>query len=142
MAGIKETPRQKMIGILYLVLLGLVALNVSDSLLDAFKNLGDSLKTSTENTQTGIDNMFLSFRETKMKENPERAQPLLTKAEQAQKLVAALTSKVAEYNRLFMEEGGGLEESTGDVSKRSNVDISPRLMINQGRGTTRLILRF
>ena len=134
MAGIKETPRQKMIGILYLVLLGLVALNVSDSLLDAFKNLGDSLKTSTENTQTGIDNMFLSFRETKMKENPERAQPLLTKAEQAQKLVAALTGKVAEYNRLFMEEGGGLEESTGDVSKRSNVDISPRLMINQGRG--------
>lgn len=69
MAGRKETPRQKMIGILYLVLLGLVALNVSDSLLDAFKNLGDSLKTSTENTQTGIDNMFLSFRETKMKEN-------------------------------------------------------------------------
>lgn len=134
MAGIKETPRQKMIGILYLVLLGLVALNVSDSLLDAFKNLGDSLKTSTENTQTGIDNMFLSFRETKMKENPERAQPLLTKAEEAQKLVAALTGKVAEYNRLFMEEGGGLEESTGDVSKRSNVDISPRLMINQGRG--------
>ena len=53
-----------MIGILYLVLLGLVALNVSDSILDAFKNLGNSLNTSTQNTQTGIDNMFLSSRET------------------------------------------------------------------------------
>ena len=134
MAAKRETPRQKMIGILYLVLLGLVALNVSDSLLDAFKNLGDSLKTSTENTQTGIDNMFLSFRETKMKENPERAKPLYDKAEQARKVVADLHNKLGEFTALFVEQGGGIEESTGDVSKRGNVDIAPRLMINQGRG--------
>src|SRR5690606_8374605 len=134
MAGKKKTSRQKMIGILYLVLLGLVALNVSDSLLDAFKNLGDSLKTSTENTQTGIDNMFLSFRETKMKENPERAKPLYDKAEQARQVVADLNNKLSEYTALFVEKGGGIEESTGDVSKRGNVDIAPRLMINQGRG--------
>ncbi|MVZ63042.1 gliding motility protein GldM [Sphingobacterium humi] len=133
MAGIKETPRQKMIGILYLVLLGLVALNVSDSLLDAFKNLGDSLKTSTVNTQTGIDNMFLSFQETKMKENPERAKPLLEKAEQARKIVAGLTNKLKEYDALFAEHGGGINEKTGDLKFRSSTDISPRLMVKEGR---------
>ena len=133
MAGKRETPRQKMIGILYLVLLGLVALNVSDSLLDAFKNLGDSLKTSTENTQSGIDNMFLSFQETKMKENPERAKPLLDKAEQARKLITGLTAKLNEYRELFVQNGGGIDENTGDVSYRSDTDISPRLMINEGR---------
>ena len=37
MAGGKQTPRQRMIGILYLVLLGLIALSIPDSLLDAFK---------------------------------------------------------------------------------------------------------
>src|SRR5690606_6326630 len=100
MAGHKETPRQRMIGILYLVLLGLVALNVSDSILDAFKNLGNSLNTSTQNTQAGIDNMFLAFRETKMKENPERAKPLLDRAEQAQKLVTELTNRLREYEQL------------------------------------------
>src|SRR5690606_11060305 len=134
MAGQKETPRQRMIGILYLVLLGLVALNVSDSILDAFKNLGNSLNTSTQNTQSGIDNMFLSFRETKMKENPERAQPILQKAEQAQALVAKLTAKVGEYNKLLSAEGGGIEEETGDVKFRSSTDISARLMINEKRG--------
>lgn len=36
MAGGKETPRQKMIGIMYLVLMTLLALNVSKSILDAF----------------------------------------------------------------------------------------------------------
>lgn len=134
MAGNKETPRQRMIGILYLVLLGLVALNVSDSILDAFKNLGNSLNTSTQNTQAGIDNMFLAFRETKLKENPERAQPILAKAEQAQALVSKLTSKVTELNTLLTGEGGGLDEETGDVKYRSSTDISPRLMINEGRG--------
>lgn len=134
MAGQKETPRQRMIGILYLVLLGLVALNVSDSILDAFKNLGNSLNTSTQNTQSGIDNMFLSFRETKLKENPERAQPILQKAEQAQALVSKLTAKVGEYNKLLFAEGGGIEEETGDVKFRSSTDISARLMINEKRG--------
>lgn len=134
MAGKKETPRQRMIGILYLVLLGLVALNVSDSILDAFKNLGNSLGTSTQNTQAGIDNMFLAFRETKLKENPERAKPILDKAEQAQTLVLKLTNKVKELNTLLTSEGGGMDEETGDVKYRGSTDISARLMINEGRG--------
>lgn len=134
MAGQKETPRQRMIGILYLVLLGLVALNVSDSILDAFKNLGSSLNTSTINTQAGIDNMFMAFRESKLKENPERAQPLLTKAEQAQSIVAKLTSKIKEYNELLTASGGGVDEETGDVKFRSSTDLSARIMINEKRG--------
>lgn len=134
MAGHKETPRQRMIGILYLVLLGLVALNVSDSILDAFKNLGNSLNTSTQNTQAGIDNMFLAFRETKMKENPERAKPLLDRATEAQALIAKLTEQVKAYNQLLTDQGGGINEDTGDVTFRSSTDISARLMINQGRG--------
>src|SRR5690606_2968563 len=134
MAGKKETPRQRMIGILYLVLLGLVALNVSDSILDAFKNLGNSLNTSTQNTQAGIDNMFLAIRETKMKENPERAQPLLDRAEQPQQIVARLTQKLNEYNQLLTHNGGGISEETGDVKRRSSTDVAFRLMISQGRG--------
>ena len=36
MAGGKETPRQKMIGMMYLVLTALLALNVSKEILNAF----------------------------------------------------------------------------------------------------------
>ncbi len=43
MAGGKETTRQKMINIMYLVLLAMLALNVSDTILNAFKNINDSL---------------------------------------------------------------------------------------------------
>ena len=66
MAGGKQTPRQRMINILYLVLLGLIALNVPESLLDAFKNINDSLTASKTNVQTGIDNTFTAFEKTKL----------------------------------------------------------------------------
>lgn len=135
MAKTKQSPRQKMIGILYLVLLGLVALNVSDSILDAFTNLTGSLHSSTENTQSGIDNMYEAFRASKLKDQPERAQPIYEKAELASKHASFLISHIDSLSLLLTEEGGGIHEKTGDLKKRSSLDISPRLMINQGRAT-------
>lgn len=135
MAGGKQTPRQKMIGILYLVLLGLVALNVSDSILEAFKNLTDSLNTSTQNVQSGVDATYASFEATKLKDEPVRAKPIYDRAKKASAYTDELNSYVADLKKLFETEGGGYNEATGDISKRDNLDISPRLMINQKRGT-------
>jgi gliding motility-associated protein GldM len=47
MAGGKETPRQKMIGMMYLVLTALLALNVSKEIVVAFITLNDKLDQST-----------------------------------------------------------------------------------------------
>lgn len=44
MAGGKETPRQKMIGMMYLVLTALLALNVSSTVLDKFAFINQSLE--------------------------------------------------------------------------------------------------
>ena len=44
MAGGKETPRQKMIGMMYLVLTALLALQVSSAIMEKFKFLDDSLQ--------------------------------------------------------------------------------------------------
>ncbi|HJZ39693.1 MAG TPA: gliding motility protein GldM [Bacteroidales bacterium] len=52
MAHGKETPRQKMIGMMYLVLTALLALNVSTSVLDAFKIIDEGL----EKTGVTMDN--------------------------------------------------------------------------------------
>jgi len=135
MAGGKQTPRQKMIGILYLVLLGLVALNVSDSILEAFKNLTDSLNTSTSNVQSGVDATYASFEATKLKEEPARAKPIYDRAKKASFYTDELNTYVASLKKLFETEGGGYNETTGDINKRDNLDISPRLMINQKRAT-------
>ena len=44
----KETPRQKMIGMMYLVLTALLALNVSKEVLDAFVLVDNGLQVTTE----------------------------------------------------------------------------------------------
>ena len=80
MAGGKQTPRQKMIGIMYLVLLGMIALSISDSILDAFKTLTDSLETSAQNVESSVNATFASFEATKLKEEPERAKPIYEKS--------------------------------------------------------------
>lgn len=49
MAGGKETPRQKMVGLMYLVLMALLAMNVSKDVLNAFIIVNDSLETTNAN---------------------------------------------------------------------------------------------
>jgi gliding motility-associated protein GldM len=48
MAGGKETPRQKMVGMMYLVLTALLALQVSSAIMEKFKFLDDSLQFGNE----------------------------------------------------------------------------------------------
>lgn len=133
MAGGKETPRQRMIGILYLVLLGLIALSVNDSLLDAFKNITDSLATSTANVNSGVDATLSSFEATKLKEDPIKAEPILKKAKQASSYARELDNYIKTLKDELSEQGGGTNASSGDLEGRASVDISPRFMINQGK---------
>ena len=44
MAGAKETPRQRMIGMMYIVLTAMLALNVSKSILDAFVAIEENIQ--------------------------------------------------------------------------------------------------
>jgi len=45
-----ETPRQKMIGMMYLVLTAMLALNVSKDIIEAFSLVDDTMVASTANT--------------------------------------------------------------------------------------------
>jgi gliding motility-associated protein GldM len=55
MAGYKETPRQKMIGMMYLVLTALLALNVSVEILNAFLVVNTSIETTNKTFAGKID---------------------------------------------------------------------------------------
>lgn len=124
-----------MMGILYLVLLGLIALNVPDSLLDAFKNISDSLDKSRTNVETGINNTFTAFEATKMKEQPDRAKPIYDKAKQASAVATELNNYVEALKREIIAEGGGIDPAINDVKKRDDVDVSYRLLEKSGKAT-------
>lgn len=136
MASLKETPRQKMMGILYLVLLGIAATTVTDHVLDAFRNLTVSLETSTRNVQTTVDNTFASFEATKLKNEPERAKPVWDRAQEVKKYASDLDAYINEIKNYLIKQGGGVDEASGDVKARADIDISPRDMVRKKLATS------
>ncbi len=134
MAGGKETTRQKMINIMYLVLLAMLALNVSDTILNAFKNINDSLVSSKTNVNTSIEQLFTSFQNTKLKDEPARAQPIWEKASKAKAYADDLNNYVQKLKDQFTTAGDGIDEETGDLKRRDNMDIAQGIMINHKEG--------
>lgn len=93
MASGKQTPRQKMIGMMYLVLTALLALNISKEIINSFIVIEDGLI----NTNRGIDgkngllyNQFAAA----MANDEKKAKPLYEKAQAVQKKSAELTAYI------------------------------------------------
>lgn len=81
MAGGKETPRQKMIGMMYLVLTALLALYVSKDILDAFAIINKGIEKTTASFQDKIENQYSDFRAS-YEENKAKVEPFFKKAEE------------------------------------------------------------
>ena len=80
MSGAKETPRQKMIGMMYLVYTALLAMNVSKDILDAFDTVNNGVQTTNITLANQIDQKYAAFEEQYSKE-PEKAGPFWEQAQ-------------------------------------------------------------
>jgi len=83
MASGKETPRQKMIGMMYLVLTALLALNVSKEAVEAFKRVDEGLSKTTANFMEKNNSVYADFT-TKSIANPKKSAPWVAKAKGVQ----------------------------------------------------------
>lgn len=83
MAGGKETPRQKMIGLMYLVLTAMLALNVSKQILQGYLSVNESLEKSKKNIQENNARVTEAFKRTI--EGNRAAEPYYKEALVAQK---------------------------------------------------------
>lgn len=81
MSGAKETPRQKMIGMMYLVLTALLALNVSVEVLDAFTTVNDGLETTYSSVGKKIEDYYDNF-EQQYNKQPEKTAEYWNKAQE------------------------------------------------------------
>lgn len=66
MASTKETPRQKMIAMMYLVLTAMLALNVSKEILDAFVTVNCGLENTGKSFDKDIATLYSKFEEKKV----------------------------------------------------------------------------
>lgn len=94
MSGGKETPRQKMIGMMYLVLTALLALNISKEVLNGFVKVENSLRTTQETLSAKINDTYTSL-ELKYHSNQEKVGPFFDEAQsivnQSETLITFIT---------------------------------------------------
>ena len=79
MSGAKETPRQKMIGMMYLVYTALLAMNVSADILDAFAIVNDGQEKTNASIEVKINDQYAAF-ESQYNKEPEKTQLYWEKA--------------------------------------------------------------
>lgn len=106
MSGAKETPRQKMIGMMYLVYTALLAMNVSKDILNAFDTVNSGVQETNITLMQQINQRYATFEEQynldKEKVGPywEQAQLLRDKSTEIINYIEAmkwdLTSKIEE----------------------------------------------
>lgn len=94
MGGGKETPRQKMIGMMYLVLTALLAMNVSKQILQGYLSVNESLEKTRDNLQTNNKLVTEAFRTT-IEGNPG-AKPYFERAVEAQKEIKGVYDYISE----------------------------------------------
>ncbi|MBI2271713.1 MAG: gliding motility protein GldM [Bacteroidetes bacterium] len=103
MAGGKETPRQKMIGMMYLVLTALLAMNVSKDILNAFVTINESLVKTNANFDAKNDVTSNAFEiallndERKTKQFYNAAKSIRSKAKDIDKFIIELKSELFQH---------------------------------------------
>ena len=136
MAGGKETPRQKMIGMMYLVLTALLAMNVSKDILKAFVTVNESLERTNKNFSDNTIKVMKAFEDAKLS-NPSAA-PYYTKAVEAKKLTGELYEHMEKLKHELIK---GVFPEGGDTTRlrfvdaKDNYDIPTHKMIGDNEST-------
>lgn len=141
MAHGKETPRQKMIGMMYLVLTALLALNVSKDILDAFVLVEGGLSKTTENFGARNQVVYDQFSVMYIS-NPTRVKPWQDKALEVKRKADSLYNYIQDLKIKIIKKSEGEDTKAVEGTKiigekievKDNTDIPAELMITGGKG--------
>ncbi len=96
-----ETPRQKMITMMYLVYTAMLALNVSAQVVDGFKTVGSAMTKSNENLQVKLDDTYANF-EAALANSQDKVQADYDKAQEVRRLSAELGAYIDSLQYVLM----------------------------------------
>ncbi|WP_162416420.1 type IX secretion system motor protein PorM/GldM [Cyclobacterium roseum] len=136
MAGGKETPRQKMIGMMYLVLTALLALQVSNQILQKFILINDGLeRTSTNYIQKNQFSVNIISSTVEQQGNNPVDIPKVEAAREIREKSSDLYSYLEEAKSLLIEQSNAInDEGNFKTSALKNTDIPGNLFNNNRLG--------
>ena len=118
-----ETPRQKMLGMIYLVLTAMLALNVSTNVLDAFEKVDNSLHVTLDNTDEQNAMQYRRF-ERAYAENPQKVGQLYIQADSLRKASDDLYNYIQDFkvNVAKLVDGEKYDSTARTIINKSDFD--------------------
>ncbi|WP_353717722.1 gliding motility protein GldM [Dyadobacter sp. 676] len=134
MAGGKETPRQKMIGMMYLVLTAMLALQVSSAIIEKFILLNNSLELSSGAANKINQETVLKIKAAVEKSGNRAADVAVIKeAEQVRKITSDINNQLnALKQEIITKAGGGFNEEGAIKNPQEETKVG-ELMIGVGK---------
>lgn len=136
MAGGKESPRQKMINMMYLVLTAMLALQISNAILEKFLLLDNSLDQANKAADSSNKRTLEAMNEAVEKAGgkPEYRQ-LYNNATDVRKKTAELVTYIGELKDLIKNEaGGGIDPETNQIKNLAEEEKVANIFVQNKKG--------
>ena len=130
-----ETPRQKMIGMMYLVLTAMLALNVSASILNGYTQVDDSLHATIETMQESNADTYATFKAA-LDKNPEKTQEWYDKAMEVKNASDMFFNYVQKFkdDMVLLADGKNakMNAKVSEIGKKDDTNIPSQYAISEG----------
>ena len=138
--GFPKDTRQMMINLMYLVLTALLALNVSNEILNAFKTLSLSIDKSNQSIDQKNSDVYNAIKENEKAPGQEaKVKPFREKADEVVKEADAMVAYLNLWKRRITIEAGGYDKEGIDTifpSRPDNIDATTLLLVEKKGGDT------
>ncbi|MDA3819561.1 MAG: gliding motility protein GldM [Candidatus Delongbacteria bacterium] len=129
-ANCEQTPRQKMIQMMYLFYTALLALNVSGEIINAFVYVNDSLVQTTENFHSKTKSLYSKLEGLNAMQ-PEKYSSTHEKAMEIKKGSDKLVSNIQRLKWEIVRNADGPDADINNIEKKDNLDAAPEIMIGE-----------
>ncbi len=127
------SPRQKMINLMYVVLMAMLALNISSEVLNGFSIVEESLNRTTANSSKENEALYGNFAE-QMKANPQKVKEWFEKATAVKRMSDSLYNFAQSLKEQIVIEADGKDGNIYDIKNKDNLEAASHVMLAPGTG--------
>lgn len=127
------SPRQKMINLMYVVLMAMLALNISTEVLNGFSIVEESLNRTTANSSAENAALYGNFAG-QMKQNPAKVKEWFEKATQVKEMSDSLYNFAQQLKEAIVREADGKEGDVNNIENKDNLEAAGIVMLAPGSG--------
>ena len=122
-----------MINLMYVVLMAMLALNVSSDVLEGFSLVDEGLNRSKQNSTTQNEAIYKEL-DAAMKQNPEKTRQWFEKAQQVRKMSDSLYNFAENLKWEIVREADGKDADLNNIEGRDNLEAATHVMLAPGIG--------